>query len=115
MISHMTLPQVTGNDEPCDFSYTVVTELLREELGFEGLIITDSHEMGAISYFYDCGEAALKAVRAGCDVILMPTGKTDAFNALLTAVEDGTLTEERINESVLRILSLKYKYGIITE
>ena len=115
MIAHMTRPQVTGNDEPCDFSYTVVTELLREELGFEGLIVTDSHEMGAISHFYDCGEAALKAVRAGCDVILMPTSKTDAFHALLAAVEDGTLTEERINESVLRILSLKYKSGIITE
>jgi len=115
MISHMTLPQVTGNDEPCDFSYTVVTELLREELGFEGLIVTDSHEMGAISYFYDCGEAALKAVQAGCDVVLMPMSKTDTFETLLAAVEDGTLTEERINESVLRILSLKYKYGIITE
>ncbi len=115
MVSHMTLPQVTGNDEPCDFSYTVVTGLLREELGFEGLIVTDSHEMGAISYFYDCGEAALKAVQAGCDVILMPTSKTDAFETLFAAVEDGTLTEERINESVLRILSLKYKYGIISE
>ena len=115
MISHMSLPRVTGNDEPCDFSYTVVTEMLRQELGFEGLIVTDSHEMGAISNFYDCGEAALKAVQAGCDVILMPTSKTDAFETLLAAVEDGTLTEERINESVLRILSLKYKYGIIEE
>ena len=115
MISHMSLPQVTGNDEPCDFSYDVVTGMLREELGFEGLIVTDSHEMGAISYFYDCGEAALRAVQAGCDVILMPTSKADAFQTLLAAVEDGTLTEDRINESVLRILSLKYKYGIISE
>ncbi len=114
MISHMSLPEVTGNEEPCDFSYTVVTELLREELGFEGLIVTDSHEMGAISYFYDCGEAALRAVQAGCDVVLMPTSKTDAFDTLMAAVEDGTLTEERINESVLRILSLKYKYGILS-
>ncbi len=115
MISHMSLPQVTGNDEPCDFSYDVVTGMLREELGFEGLIVTDSHEMGAISYFYDCGEAALKAVQAGCDVILMPMSKTDAFETLLAAIDDGTLTEDRINASVLRILSLKYKYGIITE
>lgn len=115
MISHMSLPNVTGNDDPCDFSYTVVTELLRQELGFGGLVITDSHEMGAISYNYDCGEAALRAVEAGCDVILMPESKTDAFEAVLAAVEDGTLTEERINESVLRILSLKYKYGIISE
>ncbi|MBR6826191.1 MAG: beta-N-acetylhexosaminidase [Oscillospiraceae bacterium] len=115
MISHMSLPNVTGNEEPCDFSYDVVTGMLRQELGFEGLIITDSHEMGSISYFYDCGEAALKAVQAGCDVVLMPTSKTDAFETLLAVVQDGTLTEERINESVLRILSLKCKYGIITE
>ena len=114
MISHMSLPEVTGNNDPCDFSYTVVTELLRRELGFEGIIITDSHEMGAISYYYDCGEAALRAVEAGCDVILMPESKTDAFSTILAAVKDGTLSEERINESVLRILSLKYKYGIIT-
>ena len=115
MISHMSLPEVTGNNEPCDFSYTVVTELLRHELGFEGLVVTDSHEMGAISYYYDCGEAALRAVQAGCDAILMPMSKTDAFETILAAVQDGTLTEERINESTLRILSLKYKYGIIAE
>ena len=71
--------------------------------------------MGAISYYYDCGEAALRAVQAGCDVVLMPEDKEDAFNALKTALDEGTLTEERINESVLRILSLKYKYGIIAE
>jgi beta-glucosidase-like glycosyl hydrolase len=115
MISHMSLPQITGNEEPCDFSYDVVTGMLREELGFEGLIVTDSHEMGAISYYYECGDAALRAVQAGCDVILMPSNKTSAHQALLDAIENGTLSEERINESVLRILSLKYKYGIIAE
>ncbi len=115
MISHMSLPEVTGNSEPCDFSYTVVTELLRQELGFGGLVVTDSHEMGAISSYYDCGEAAVLAVQAGCDVILMPMSKTEAFEAVYAAVQEGTLTEERINESVLRILSLKYKYGIIAE
>ena len=115
MISHMSLPEVTGNYEPCDFSYTIVTEILRNELGFEGLVVTDSHEMGAIAGTYGCGEAAVAAVKAGCDVVLMPQSKTDAFEALLAAVEDGTLTEERINESVLRILRLKYEYGIISE
>lgn len=115
MISHMSLPNVTGNEEPCEFSYKVVTEILRMELGFTGLIITDSHEMGAITKEYECGEAALRAVQAGCDVILMPRSKTEAFEAIFKAVEDGTLTEERINESVLRILGLKYKYGIISE
>ena len=114
MISHMALPKVTGNEDPCEFSSLIVTDLLREELGFEGLIVTDSQEMGAITS-YGSGEAALRAVQAGCDVITMPDNKLLAFNALKKAVEDGVITEERINESVLRILSLKYKYGIITE
>ena len=113
MMSHMSLPNVTGDDTPCDLSYLVVTELLREELGFEGLIISDSHEMAAITGYYSCGEAAVLAIQAGCDVVLMPTDKQEAFDGLLKAVASGTLTEERINESVLRILTLKCKYGII--
>lgn len=113
MMSHMSLPNVTGSDVPCDLSYEVVTGLLREELGFEGVIISDSHEMAAITAYYSCGEAAVLAVKAGCDVVLMPESKQEAANALLEAVADGTLSEERINESVLRILSLKYEYGII--
>ena len=113
MMSHMSLPNVTGDDTPCDLSYLVVTELLREELGFEGLIISDSHEMAAITSYYDCGEAAVLAIQAGCDVVLMPTDKQEAFDSLLKAVASGALTEERINESVLRILTLKCKYGII--
>lgn len=113
MMSHMSLPKVTGSDVPCDLSYEVVTGLLREELGFEGVIISDSHEMAAITAYYTCGEAAVLAVKAGCDVVLMPESKQAAANALLQAVADGTLSEARINESVLRILSLKYEYGII--
>lgn len=113
MMSHMSLPKVTGSDGPCDLSYEVVTGLLRRELGFEGVIISDSHEMAAITAYYSCGEAAVLAVKAGCDVVLMPESKQAAANALLEAVADGTLSEARINESVLRILSLKYEYGII--
>jgi beta-N-acetylhexosaminidase len=113
MMSHMSLPEVTGDNTPCDLSYSVVTELLREELGFEGLIFSDSHEMAAITSYYSCGEAAAMAVLAGCDVVLMPTDKQAAFDGLLKAVANGSLTEERINESVLRILTLKCKYGII--
>ena len=113
MISHMSLPNVTGDNTPCDLSYTVVTELLRQELGFEGLIFSDSHEMASITSYYSCGEAAVLAIAAGCDVVLMPMDKQEAFDGLLDAVKDGTLTVERINQSVLRILTLKCKYGII--
>lgn len=115
MISHMSLPQVTGEEIPCDLSYKVVTELLRQELGYEGVIITDSHEMASITRYYDCTEAAVKAIEAGCDIVLMPMSISEAYNGILNAVRNGTLTEERINESVLRILALKYELGIIKE
>lgn len=115
MISHMSLPQVTGEEIPCDLSYEVVTELLRQELGYEGVIITDSHEMASITAYYGCAEAAIKAIAAGCDIVLMPKSISEAYNGILNAIKDGTLTEERINESVLRILALKYELGIINE
>lgn len=114
MLSHMSLPGVVGDNTPCDLSYTVVTELLREALGYEGVIITDSHQMGAITDTYGCGTAAVMAISAGCDMVLLPMDLTEAVTAVLAAVEDGTLSEARINESVLRILTLKYAAGIIT-
>lgn len=115
MISHMSLPEIVGDNTPCDLSYAIVTELLREELGYDGVVITDSHEMGAITGEYGCAEAAVMAIQAGCDIVLMPLSVSQAYNALLEAVENGELTEERINESVLRILTLKYELGIIEE
>ena len=113
MISHMSAPAITGDNTPCDLSPAIVTDLLREELGFTGVIVTDSHEMGAITNYYGCGEAAVKAIAAGCDIVLMPNNLEEAAGAVLTALENGELTEARINESVLRILTLKYRYGIL--
>lgn len=113
MISHMSAPAITGDSTPCDLSPAIVTDLLREELGFTGVIVTDSHEMGAIINYYGCGEAAVKAIAAGCDIVLMPYSLDEAAGAVLTAIENGELTEARINESVLRILTLKYRYGIL--
>ena len=115
MISHMSAPNVTGGDMPCDLSSVVVTDLLRGELGFTGVVITDSHEMGAITDFYTPGEAALLAIQAGCDIVLMPNNLQAAAQAILDAVQEGTLSQARIDESVLRILTLKYRYGILTE
>lgn len=113
MISHMSAPNITGDNTPCDLSKTVVTDILRVELGFNGVVITDSHEMGAITQYYTSGEAAVRAVQAGCDIVLMPRDMQQAAQALLDAVERGELTEERINESVLRILTMKYRRGIM--
>lgn len=113
MISHMSAPNITGDNTPCDLSETIVTDLLRGELGFDGVVITDSHEMGAITQYYTPGEAAVLAVRAGCDIILMPDDLAAAAQALLYAVESGELTERRIDESILRILTMKYHLGIM--
>lgn len=114
MISHMSVPEITGDNTPCDLSYSVVTELLREELGYDGVVITDSHQMASITSYYTTGEAAVKAVQAGCDIILMPTDIASVLAALNQALSDGTLTEARIDESVLRILKLKAEFGLLS-
>lgn len=112
MISHMSAPNVTGDDTPCDLSSVIVTELLRGELGYRGVVITDSHEMGSITQYYSAGEAAVKAISAGCDIVLMPQDLKQAAQGVADALADGTLTAERVDESVLRILVLKLRMGI---
>lgn len=113
MVSHMSAPAVTGDNTPCDLSPAVVTDLLRTELGYDGVVITDAHNMGAITANYTPGEAAVLAIEAGCDLILMPDDLDAALQALRDAAADGTLTEARIDESVLRILTLKAKAGLL--
>ena len=113
MIGHIAAPAVTGDNTPATLSRILITEKLREELGFEGVVVTDSMEMQAITKQYSSATAAVMAIKAGVDIILMPDNFSDALNGLKAAVESGEITEERINESVLRILELKEKYGLI--
>ena len=87
--------------------------LLREELGYEGIIITDSLQMGAILNLYTSAQAAVTALAAGCDMLLMPNDLQVAFDGVKAAIDQGALTEARINESVLRILTAKYQFGIM--
>lgn len=112
MLGHLIVTAL--DEEPAPLSYTVVTELLREELGFQGVVLTDAMEMDALGS-YGVGEAALLAVQAGVDLLLCPGDPEAALRALETAVAEGVLSEERIDESVLRILSLKEKYGLLSE
>ena len=107
MVSHISAPEVTGTNEPASLSYILMTEKLREELGFEGVIITDSFEMKAISGVYGSGEAAVNAILAGADIVLMPADYEQAFDAVMAAVESGEISEERLEESVRRILRMK--------
>ena len=107
MVSHLCLPNIVGENRPADLSAEIVNGLLRGELGYAGVVMTDSFQKGAISYNYDAGEAAVAAIQAGCDVIYMPGDLDKAAEAVLDAIDGGYLSEERINESVLRILLLK--------
>ncbi len=112
MVGHQKISGV-GDDLPSDLSYTVVTTLLREELGFEGIAVTDAQQMNTIAGVYGSGEAAVRSVEAGIDIILMPADIRSAVDAVCYAVEEGRLTEERIDESVFRILYQKAELGIL--
>lgn len=108
MIGHISAPELTGSNDPCTFSEAVVTDILRNELGFQGVIITDAMNMKAVSDYYDSADAAIQALRAGCDMILMPEDFEMAYNGVLQAVNDGVISEERINDSLRRIYRIKY-------
>lgn len=109
MVSNVAAPALTGNNEPCVFSERVVTDILRGELGFEGVIISDSLDMTAISDYNGSEEAAIMALKAGCDMLYMPEDFEKAYNGILQAVRDGTISEERINDAIRRIYRIKYK------
>lgn len=109
MMGHISLPNVLNSQLPASLSYEMVTGILRQRLQFNGIIITDALNMGAISANYSSGEAAVMAIEAGVDMLLMPTDFHSAYEAVLGAVRDGRISEERINESVLRIIRMKRK------
>ena len=109
MIAHISAPNVIGNDTPCSFSNMIIEDILRKELGFNGVVITDALNMGAISNIYSSDEAAIKAINSGVDILLMPEDFNLAYNGLIDAVKNGTVKEERINEAVRKILLLKKK------
>ena len=112
MTAHITTPNATTDGLPASLSYTMITERLRGELGFQGVIVTDALGMNAIKNYFAPAESAVAALCAGVDVLLMPSDLRAAFDGVIRAVEDGTLSEERLNESVRRILTLKQKAGL---
>ena len=108
MTAHIAVPNVTGTNIPSTLSSVVLQDKLRGELGYQNIIITDGMEMGAITMHYTSGEAAVGSIKAGVDIVLGPRNFTEAFDAVIAAVNNGTLTEERINQSVRRILTLRF-------
>lgn len=112
MIGHITAPNAVEENVPATLSGEIITGILREQMGFEGIVITDSMSMQAITDQYSSAEAAVRAIQAGVDIILMPSDLQGALNGVMSAVENGELSEERINESVQKILELKLRSGI---
>jgi beta-N-acetylhexosaminidase len=115
MTAHMAVPALEPDDIPATVSAKVLTDLLRKELKFTNLVITDAMDMQGLTSLFETGEASVRAVQAGADVLLMPPNPERSMRALMDAVEKGRITKERINESVRRILLAKWKAGLFKE
>ena len=113
MMGHIALPGLLNDRTPATMSPEVVTGILKNQLGFQGLVVTDSLEMGAITDLYTSGEAALGALKAGCDLILMPADLEKAFDAVVEAYETGTLDAAGLDACVERILRFKERHGML--
>lgn len=107
MVSHIAAPQVTGDNLPASLSPYMIQTVLREQMGYDGIVITDAMNMGAISDNYGSADAAVRSVNAGADIVLMPKDFVSAYQGVLNAVENGTISADRIDESVRRILRVK--------
>ena len=111
MVGHLSVPELMQENPnlPCSLSKEIMTDLLRVNMEYKGVIITDSMSMAAISEYYGADEAAIKALKAGADMILMPEDFELAFNGVVDAVKDGTIDEHRINDSLARVYKIKYR------
>ena len=107
MTAHIAVPNVTGSTIPSTLSSIVLQDKLRGELGYQNIIVTDGMEMGAITQHYTSAEAAVGSIKAGVDIVLGPRDFMEAFDAVIEAVNNGTISEDRIDQSVRRILKLK--------
>jgi beta-N-acetylhexosaminidase len=113
MSAHIALPQVdSGLTRPATMAPNVLTGILRDSLGFRGLIVTDALDMGGVVNSYGPDEAAVQAILAGSDILLQPRDPRTAVDAVVRAVEDGRITRERLDRSVRRVLQLKQRLGL---
>lgn len=113
MVGHIQAPQVNGNDLPASLSSQMIDGVLRGELGFEGVVVADSFEMGAVIQVFDADEAAVRFIQAGGDLILLPLDLELAYQGVLSAVREGEISQERLDQSVLRILRAKERAGLL--
>lgn len=112
MTAHMAVPALEPSGVPATVSPKVLTALLRDELKFKGLIVTDSMAMQGMTMLFDSGEGSVRSVIAGADVLLMPPDPEKAVRALVGAVEDGRISRQRLDQSVMRVLAAKISLGL---
>ena len=109
MMAHISVPNILDDNTPCTLSHEMVTDVLRRDMGYKHLIITDALNMGAISQNYSIEDACVKAVAAGNDILLMPMNINKACDAIEEAVKDKKISETQIDESVARIIEAKLR------
>ena len=113
MVGHLALPNITNDFTPASLSKVLITDILKNELGYQNLVITDALNMQAITNYYSAKEIYELAINAGVDILLMPTNPQNAIKLIKESISEGTIKEESINSSVYKILKLKSKYNIL--
>ena len=113
MIGHIAVPRVTRDMMPASLSRVMINDLLRKDIGYDGLVISDSLKMKALTKYFTNEDIYLRCVVAGCDMLLMPQDITQAYETIYKNVNEGIIPEERIDRSVYRILKLKFEYGFL--
>jgi beta-N-acetylhexosaminidase len=112
MTAHIAVPALAPPDLPATLSSAILTDLLKKDLGFKGIVVTDAMEMAGLVKGFATGEAGVRALEAGADILLMPTDPEAVVKAVTAAVQSGRLTRQRIQESVIKILAAKEKVGL---
>lgn len=112
MTAHLSVPALDPVDQPATVSSRIVTGLLRTELNFHGIIVTDAMDMQGLTSMFNTAEASARAIEAGSDVLLMPGRAEEAINGVLLAVERGRIRRQQIDESVARVLQAKVQLGL---
>ncbi len=107
MVGHVSVPGITGSELPSSLSEYMINQVLRTDMGFDGIVVTDAMNKKAITASYNSADAAVTAIEAGADIILMPKDFKEAYKAVLEAVRSGRISEERINTSLVRIVKAK--------
>jgi beta-N-acetylhexosaminidase len=112
MTAHLNVPALEPDNLPATVSSKIITGVLRDELGFHGIVVTDAMDMQGLAAMFNSGEASVRAIEAGADVLLMPKRPEEAIRAVTAAVEQGRISRKRLDESVNRVLAAKARLGL---